>query len=65
MKILVEIVPFGDSMLENFSPWDGDEGESSPKRGLGWGQYFILRPAETPSPKTIKIIFINLYLSVL
>jgi hypothetical protein len=36
-----------------------------PKEVWGWGWYFILRPAETPSPKTIKIIFINLYLGIL
>jgi hypothetical protein len=59
-----EIVAFGDSKLENFSVWDGDEGESFLERGLEMGR-FIIRPSETPSPKTIKITFINLYLNIL
>jgi hypothetical protein len=27
MGIIAEIVPFRDLKMENFSPWDGDEGE--------------------------------------
>jgi hypothetical protein len=40
----------------------GMEEKVPPKKIWEWGRYFILRPAETPSPKTIKITFINLYL---
>jgi hypothetical protein len=36
-----------------------------PKEVWGWGWYFIICPAETASLKTIKIIFINLYLGTL
>jgi hypothetical protein len=35
-----------------------------PKEVWRWGHYFIIRPAETPSPKTIKITFKNLYLNI-
>jgi hypothetical protein len=43
----------------------GMEEKVPPKEVWGWGWYFILRPAETPSPKTSKITFINLYFSAL
>jgi hypothetical protein len=36
-----------------------------PKEVWGWGRYFIIRPVETPSPKTIKITFINIDLNTL
>jgi hypothetical protein len=50
---------------EFFPVWMGMEVKVPPKEVWGWEQYFILRPAETLSPKTIKITFINLYLSAL
>jgi hypothetical protein len=38
----------------------GMEEKVPPKEVWRWVQYFILRPAETPSSKTIKILtFIN------
>jgi hypothetical protein len=33
-----------------------------PKKVWGWGRYFILRAAETPSPKTIKITHLFSYI---
>jgi hypothetical protein len=32
-----------------------------PKEVWGWRRYFILRPVETPFPKTSKITFINYF----
>jgi hypothetical protein len=53
-----EIALFGDPKLGNFSLW-GWRRKSS-RRGLGMGKIF-----HPPSPKNIKIIFINLYLDTL
>jgi hypothetical protein len=59
--------PHGDcsvwrSKVGEFFPV-GMEVKVPPKEVWGWERYFILHPAETPSPKTIKMTFINLYLS--
>jgi hypothetical protein len=45
---------------EIFLRGNGDGGENPPEKGLGMGMVF-----HPPSPKTIKIIFINLYLGTL
>jgi hypothetical protein len=61
--------PCGDYPVWRFEVGEffpvGMEEITPPKEVWGWGWYFILHPAETPSPKTIKIISTNLYLCAL
>jgi hypothetical protein len=53
--------------VEEFFPVEmGMEVKAPPRKEVwGWGWYFIIHLAETPSPKTSKITFINLYFSAL
>jgi hypothetical protein len=50
MEIPAGIVLFGDSKMRIFSRGDGDEGESTPERGLGMWTIFYPRQ-QRPRPR--------------